>query len=268
MIYHSPTYSSILFPPKNLKVVLTIHDLMYRFVENYFNSINIINKILVYIFDVFVRINCFFATKIITISKTSHKDLSFLVKKEVNVVLHDCEYLSDGISDDKSPSSFLHPYLLYVGNLRKQKNIDLLVRAFKNSSKKNFQKLLIVSQESADFEDEDIIMLNGIDSEALVTLYRNAESSILPSHYEGFGLPVIESLSYQTNIICSNAGSLSEFSEKYVVFFESNSLKSLEKILDNWTEYKKNLDDVDTYLTLFSRNQFRLNMDQIISELG
>ncbi len=44
----------------------------------------------------------------------------------------------------------------------------------------------------------------------LVDAYRNADLLVLPSRYEGFGLPVVEAMACGTPVVCSNRGSLPE----------------------------------------------------------
>jgi hypothetical protein len=45
-----------------------------------------------------------------------------------------------------------------------------------------------------------------LDDQALLTLYRHAFASVLPSHYEGYGLPVVEALSQACVTVASDAG--------------------------------------------------------------
>ncbi len=267
-LYHAPTYSSILFPPRDVKVLVTVHDLMYRLIPNYFSSYKLINILSSVVFDWFVKLNLYFATKIITISTTTKRDLASITDKKVEIVHHNCDYLYGSRDRSCEPDFIDAPYLIYVGNLRKQKNIPLLINAFKESKKIYFRKLVIVSREHIDINDKNIILLNNVGESELEKLYLNAESSVLPSFYEGFGFPVIESLSCRTNVICSDAGSLAEFPDEFVVFFQSNSRKQLLDILDNWPSYRKDLSRVSGYLNTYSSDNFFNNMNSIMDTLG
>ena len=55
-----------------------------------------------------------------------------------------------------------------------------------------------------------IILLFDVSDEELSWLYRNCQFTLYPSHYEGWGLPVAESLVYGKYCICTNASSVPE----------------------------------------------------------
>ena len=52
--------------------------------------------------------------------------------------------------------------------------------------------------------------LEKVDEEELLYLYNGALVLVLPSLYEGFGLPPLEAMACGTPVICSNRGSLPE----------------------------------------------------------
>jgi glycosyltransferase involved in cell wall biosynthesis len=57
---------------------------------------------------------------------------------------------------------------------------------------------------------DDIVMLDRVDDAALAWLYRHAAFTVFPSLYEGWGLPVVESLGWGKFCIASSAASLPE----------------------------------------------------------
>ena len=71
-----------------------------------------------------------------------------------------------------------------------------------------------------------------IDDEALLALYRNAYASVLPSHYEGYGLPAVEALTQGCVTIASDAGSLPESAAGHAVIFPGGDGEALSAILD------------------------------------
>jgi hypothetical protein len=68
--------------------------------------------------------------------------------------------------------------------------------------------------------------------QALLFLYRHAYASVLPSQYEGYGLPVVEALSQGCVTVASDAGSLPEVVAGHAVFFRRGDGEALHAILD------------------------------------
>lgn len=81
------------------------------------------------------------------------------------------------------------------------------------------------------------VHLTGVISDAeLCKLYRRAAFSIYPSFYEGFGLPVLDSLLHETPVVCSYNSSLQEFKCPGMAYFDPTDKETLDeavtKILD------------------------------------
>ena len=66
----------------------------------------------------------------------------------------------------------------------------------------------------------DIIFPGFIDAQDLPDFYRGAELFVLPSYFEGFGLPVLESMACGTPVITSTAASLPEVSGPHTPHFD------------------------------------------------
>ena len=84
------------------------------------------------------------------------------------------------------------------------------------------------------YDNPRIHFLSGISDDDLRKLYSCASATVYPSHYEGFGLPVLESMSYGTPVVCSNVSSLPEVGGDFSYYIdpkqESSLLKALEDI--------------------------------------
>ena len=57
---------------------------------------------------------------------------------------------------------------------------------------------------------ENVLFLEFVSDDDLASLYKHALFFILPSLYEGFGLPVLEAMQYGCPVITSNVSSLPE----------------------------------------------------------
>lgn len=116
-------------------------------------------------------------------------------------------------------------YFLYFGAIEPKKNVGRILEAYLSSGVAS--KLIIVSGKSWLDAGEAQVISNVVESEnylrrgriekfdymsvdALTQLIRGAKATLFPSLYEGFGLPVLESMMLGTAVITSTAGSLPE----------------------------------------------------------
>jgi len=84
-----------------------------------------------------------------------------------------------------------------------------------------------------DYLDGKLKVLNDASDADLQALYQNAAFTVYNSHYEGWGLPVTESLSYGKVPVVARNSALTESGGKHAIFFDSNSEASLLKVLRN-----------------------------------
>lgn len=115
-------------------------------------------------------------------------------------------------------------YFLYFGAIEPKKNLGRIVEAYLASGAT--QPLIVVGGRGWLDEDETALMRQArknkhvrnkkillweyLPFSMLVSLIRGARGTIFPSLYEGFGLPVLESMSLGTPVITSTGGSLPE----------------------------------------------------------
>jgi glycosyltransferase involved in cell wall biosynthesis len=134
-------------------------------------------------------------------------------------------------------------FLLSVGTIEPRKNHALLLQAFDRLAAKD-AGLVIVGRKGWMADDtlaaltghpdfgKRVFWLTALDDQALLSLYRRAYASVLPSHYEGYGLPVVEALSQGCVTVASDAGSLPEVAAGHAVFFRRGDGEALHAILD------------------------------------
>jgi glycosyltransferase involved in cell wall biosynthesis len=67
--------------------------------------------------------------------------------------------------------------------------------------------------------------------ESLVELYNLADAFVLPSSYEGFGLPVLEAMACGTPVVVSERSSLPEVGGEAARYFDPESVDALEGVL-------------------------------------
>jgi len=124
---------------------------------------------------------------------------------------------------EKKKSKYKRPYLLAVGTVEPRKNYQLLIDAMDLLIAKNIDvDLVIVGKQGWKIEQlqkriekhryhkKRIHWLKGASDETVTALYQGAFACINTSHYEGYGLPVIESLSHNCVTICSQDSAMEE----------------------------------------------------------
>jgi glycosyltransferase involved in cell wall biosynthesis len=132
------------------------------------------------------------------------------------------------IDADWARSIGLHKeYILHVGALSQRKNIPLLLRAvaslLSRNKFQNYQLVLAgpelpvlhggseIHETIRELGLRDVVVLTGhVTDERLPGLYAQAKLLVMPSLYEGFGLPVLESMAVGTPVVASNCSSIPE----------------------------------------------------------
>ena len=127
------------------------------------------------------------------------------------------------------------PYILYVSTIERRKNHEALYRAytrFVEAGRRNLPKLVFVGAPGWGVEDflSDlrldrsvdglILMLHDVSDSELSYLYRHALFTVYPSLYEGWGLPVAESLAHGKFCLASSTSSLPEVGADFVEYLD------------------------------------------------
>jgi glycosyltransferase involved in cell wall biosynthesis len=101
------------------------------------------------------------------------------------------------------------PYFLFVGTIEPRKNLDALLEAWRAVRKEYEVDLVIAGRRRVDgpsITEEPGLRLTGeVPDTDLAALYSGASAFVYPSHYEGFGLPVLEAMQCGTPVIASRA---------------------------------------------------------------
>jgi glycosyltransferase involved in cell wall biosynthesis len=234
-VFFEPARTLPIFLSKNLKSVITIHDLAFLlFPKAYPLKYRLYTTLL-------TSLSLKKATKIIAVSETTKKDILkfFKVAAEKIVVIREASQLTN---EEKKPTLLDNerPYFLFLGRLERRKNLISLVKAFGLLRKERlFQPLLVlagkpgfgfseIEQEIASLGDlkKDILLLNYVDEKEKSYLLRHAKALVFPSLYEGFGIPILEAMSVGTPVITSNFGAMQETAGEAALLV--NPLKPLE----------------------------------------
>ncbi len=111
-------------------------------------------------------------------------------------------------------TSALEPFVLYVGAAERRKGFDTLLAAMQLVARERSDlSLVATSRLHGEFEvppGVNVIELGHVDDATLASLYRACALLAFPSRYEGFGLPVLEAMSYGAPVVASSAASIPE----------------------------------------------------------
>jgi glycosyltransferase involved in cell wall biosynthesis len=201
-------------------VVATVHDLYpFRFPKNFGYRQVLFNQ-------VFLK-QCIRNSDALTcVSQTTLEDLNFyfpidaadLKPRKVIYNIVDFDRIAAAIPQELKDKSD-RPFILCVGQHRKNKNLDLLIKAFDQLRKENRItpdiKLLLVGSLGPETEDliqllqqltlqDSVLMLSDINDQELCWLYQNCQLFVMASSLEGFCIPLVEALYFSCRVVCSD----------------------------------------------------------------
>ena len=266
-----PDYISPLFT-FNAKRIIVMHDSLFWDQKNNYSFLW--RKYFINLINIGINRN----TKIVTTTNYSKKNLMRVLgkNKKINVVYQSFNFHKISSSNYKTPEN----YLLHIGSFEKRKDLITLVKAFKLVDDPNLKLVLagakIINGNSEVLNEiktfiiqnklEDKVVLAGyVSKEKASILYKNARIYIFPSLDEGFGIPILEALSFSIPVICSDIDVFREIGDDYVEYFKvgdsislSNKITSIlkSKILKQKNNKK--------HLKKFSRKNFIKGFEEII----
>lgn len=197
------------------------------------------------------------AKHVITISLSSKNDIIKyygIEDKKVSVVylglkplMKDTAKISKEVLKEKYTIN--SNYILFVGTLQPRKNIARLIEAFSLIKDKTLQ-LVIIGKKGWLYEDiisapqkfsvaDRVKFLDYVTDEDLPAFYTYAECFVLPSLYEGFGLPVLEAMQYGCPVIISNVSSLPEAGGDAAVYVDPHNTSDIVEKIENVLKNKK-----------------------------
>jgi glycosyltransferase involved in cell wall biosynthesis len=217
-------------------------------------------------------------TQIITTSNYSKKNLIKILGSDKSI-----SYVYQSFNFHKTSSSnYITPknYLLHIGSFEKRKDLITLVKAFRLVDDSNLKLVLagaqIVNGNSEVLNEiktfivqnklEDKVILAGyVSKEEASILYKNARIYVFPSLDEGFGIPILEALSFSIPVICSDIDVFKEVGGEYVQYFKVGDFISLSKKITSILK-SKNLKQRNNiiHLNKFSRKNFIKGFEEII----
>jgi len=246
-LFYSPSHYSPKFAP--CPTIPTIHDLGYLKFQSQFTKKDLYQLIN------WTEQSIKKSAHIITVSNFSKTEIEkkYHINSERITIAYNGVEESQKINlkdQQKTLSKYdlqSKKYYLYLGTLKPNKNIPFLIRSFAEFLKTTDQetKLVVAGKKGWLFDEifktvkqesveSNIIFTDFINEDQKTTLYLNAKALIMPSIYEGFGIPVIEAMKLNTPIISSNIPPLKEVIENNGFYFDPGNQEELVHQLINF----------------------------------
>ncbi len=234
------------------KQFITIHDLAFevRNVNWFSNSFKLWYRFLI------PRI-CKSAKHIFTVSDFSKTELT----SHYTIPENKITIIPNGVSDlIISNHQFIKDkYILLVGSNNPRKNTLAIINNIELINA-NGLKLVILSSSASAFIQEKrnthpaIIYLDFLEDGDYYALIKNSQALVYPSFYEGFGIPILESLCLKTPVICSD---LSVFKQSFAdlpIYCDVFSKEKFNTALHSLLEKKITQLDVENLMNTYNFN--------------
>ncbi|MDO8241180.1 MAG: glycosyltransferase family 1 protein [Candidatus Moranbacteria bacterium] len=235
---------------KNLKTVITIHDLAFKYFPQYFTKKDL--RKLNFFADYSIRNS----DKIIAVSQSTKQDiLKFypeVAADKIKVIYHG---FTEGVFSQprdfseeeraKKEAGIVGDYILYTGALQPRKNIERLIEAYdayKTRSKSSI-KLVLAGEKAWLCENiekkakqspysEDIVMPGRLKFCDIGHLFRGATVFAHPSLYEGFGITVLEAFAAGVPLLTADNSSLREVGGDAAMYFDAENVSEMSEQME------------------------------------
>jgi glycosyltransferase involved in cell wall biosynthesis len=246
-ILHGTNYS--VYPCNNSLKVMNIYDLTFIKHPQYIDSV-------VKTYTEKVRRCLQWTDLVLTISESSKQDIIEYLQvapEKISVTPLASRYHPNYLSEEQVDKlvkqvkyDFSIPYILFVSTIEPRKNINTIIAAF-NLLKQKYKikhQLILIGRKGWNYESiftaietspwkQEIHHLDYLSDELVALFYSKADVFVYPSHYEGFGLPVLEAMTLGTPVITSNTSSIPEVTGNAAILIEpQDSVQLADGILE------------------------------------
>lgn len=224
-VYFSPGFN----PPlaSSRPFVFVIHDLNYIHCPENSDALRRLY------FNTLVRSGCSKAARVLTVSQFSRAQIIEWARIPAEQVVNVGAGVGAAFRRTGPRYEPGYPYVLYVGNRLAHKNLARLYAAFASAATDCMLLLTGVAdaktlQLAKEHGIEERVRFAGdITEEELPSFYRGARALVLPSLFEGFGLPVIEAMASGIPVLTSTATSLPEIAGDAALLVDPRSVESI-----------------------------------------
>jgi glycosyltransferase involved in cell wall biosynthesis len=231
----------LLLPLRSVPTVLTVHDLIFRRFPQYHKQLNY------WYLNLAVPLYVRRADAIVAISECTRQDLiaAYGVSPGKVTVIYEAAAThfippsADEVTGVRLRYDLPERFLLTVGTIEPRKNLSRLLAAFEILVRQDLMDAWVIvgrpgwlydaffAQLEASPSSEKVILPGFVPDEDLPALNAAATAAVLPSLYEGFGLPILEAMACGAPVVCSETSSLPELGGDAVRYFDPTDVEAM-----------------------------------------
>lgn len=232
-IYHGLSHEFPYGIDIHTKTVVTFHDLIYEKLPTHFSYLD--RKLYQYKY----KGSAIRANRIIAISNQTKNDIIDLYDVPPNKVEVIYQSLDNAFIDLPLPSSIeVGNYFLYVGSIIRRKGLKTVIKAISLLNDTDKRPLIVIG-DGDKYKDECLNLIQKlkltkwitfkgkVNNRELSTYYDHSIALVLPSEYEGFGIPIIEALYRSRPVITTKDSSMAEAAGPGGILIDCNDPKAL-----------------------------------------
>ncbi len=128
-------------------------------------------------------------------------------------------------------------FFLALGTMSRNKNFALAIEASRLLRRPDYPLVVVGGGNQHvfggdGFQTSDGIMAGRLSDEEIAALYKHATAFIFPSIYEGFGVPLLEAMSFGCAVIASNARAVVETCGDAAAYFDPMDARALAQLME------------------------------------
>ncbi|WP_328305213.1 glycosyltransferase family 4 protein [Actinomycetospora sp. NBC_00405] len=160
------------------------------------------------------------------------------------------------------------PYVVALGTIEPRKNLGRLFEAYQKSNVRAEVDLLIVGRRGWGELPTGAEFIEAPSDSEVWRLISGAAALVMPSLYEGFGLPILEAQAAGTPVLCSDLPVFREVSGGHASFFDPLSIDSMVSSLETVLELDLDLKDAKRNAEKYSQDRVTLQLRELYRSLG
>jgi glycosyltransferase involved in cell wall biosynthesis len=246
-VFHAP--SSLIIPLLHpCRLVVTVHDLLLKLHPEHLPS-----RLAGVYFSVMNAAALRSASQLLAVSEFTRKQLAAAypcyagktrtVHNGVGSIFRPAQDPAR-LGEIRRSFGLANKYFLYVGTYKKHKNLPLLIKGFGGLSPELLAQcqLVLLARPDRRFPEADaliarfhlerlVVRVGRVQEDELVALYSGAQAVVMPSVYEGFGLPALEAMACGTAVVATRIPAFVEVAGDAALYVEPDDCDGMTATL-------------------------------------